>query len=120
MIAFLDPWQLEDFDQPGDHAPEDTPDIPVTALSYCRGEITLASSTPRRSASAMMQSCLHRPSLQPKGRNGLAGSAGAAPGSLHPDADRPLPRPPGQIPRRCRGASRALRVPARPPAAALD
>jgi hypothetical protein len=51
--------------------------------------------------------------------NGLAGGAGAASGTLHPDADRPFSRPPGPIPRRARGASRALRVPAGPPAAAL-
>jgi len=58
-------------------------------------------------------------------RNGLAGAAGAAPGTLHPDADRPFSRQAGQIPRRHRAASRALRatalrVPAGPPAAALD
>ena len=58
-------------------------------------------------------------------RNGLADAAGAAPGTLHPDADRPFSRQAGQIPRRHRAASRALRatalrVPAGPPAAALD
>ncbi len=58
--------------------------------------------------------------LPPGEPNGLAGSAGAASGTLHPDADRPCSRPPGQIPRCCRAASRALRVPAGPPAAALD
>jgi hypothetical protein len=52
--------------------------------------------------------------------NGLAGGAGAASGSLLPDADRPFSRPSGQLPRRHRHRSRALRVPAGPPAAALD
>jgi hypothetical protein len=52
--------------------------------------------------------------------NGLAAGGGAAAGSLHPAADRPFSQPPGPIPRRCRAASRALRVPAGPPAAALD
>ena len=52
--------------------------------------------------------------------NGLAGVAGAASGSLLPNADRPFSRPSGQLPRRCQPRSRALRVPAGPPAAALD
>ena len=34
--------------------------------------------------------------------NGLAGGAGAAAGPLHPATDRPLSRPPGQVPRRDR------------------
>jgi hypothetical protein len=40
--------------------------------------------------------------------------------ALHPNADRPCSRPPGRIPRHHRAASQALRVPAGPPAAALD
>ena len=70
--------------------------------------------------------CLGPPSVVPPRRptlslpaDGLAGGAGAASGTLHPDADRPCSRPPGRIPRRCRAVSRALRVPAGPPAAAL-
>jgi hypothetical protein len=50
--------------------------------------------------------------------NGLA--CGAAAGPLHPAVDRPLSRPPGQIPRRSAAASRALRGPTDRPAAALD
>ncbi len=53
-------------------------------------------------------------------RNGLAGGAGAASGTLHPDADRPCSRPPGRIPRRSPSPIRALRGPSDRPAAALD
>jgi hypothetical protein len=65
---------------------------------------------------------LHRTHLFAPARldNGLAGVAGAVSGSLLPDADRPFSRPSGELPRRCRSRSRALRVPAGPPAAALD
>jgi hypothetical protein len=56
----------------------------------------------------------------PPAGNGLAGGAGATSGPLPPAADRPCSQPPGHIPRHHRAASRALRVPAGPPAAALD
>jgi hypothetical protein len=60
------------------------------------------------------------PTLGPADGNGLAGGAGAAAGPLPPAADRPFSQPPGRIPRRSRAAARALRVPAGPPAAALE
>jgi hypothetical protein len=56
----------------------------------------------------------------PPAGNGLAGGAGATSGPLPPAADRPCSQPPGHIPRHHRAASRALCVPAGPPAAALD
>ncbi len=53
------------------------------------------------------------------GGNGLA--FGAAAGTLHPSADRPLSRPPGQVPRPAVAASRTLRGPSdRPLRAVLD
>jgi hypothetical protein len=59
-----------------------------------------------------------RPKQPQRRGNGLA--FGAAAGPLHPAADRPLSRPPDQIPRRLPVGSRALRGPADRPAAALD
>jgi hypothetical protein len=56
---------------------------------------------------------------QPQRRgNGLA--CGAAAGPLHPAADRPLPRPPGHIPRRPAACVKGAYGPSDRPTAVLD
>jgi len=52
--------------------------------------------------------------------NGLADGAGAASGPLHPDADRPLSRPPGRSHVAPGPGQGRFCVPAGPPVAALD